>query len=117
MKHSAVLSAVVMTLALSACDRSYRTTHVAPSSVIAIPVPQPADSIRNPGVGRSPTRSSYQGWINPSPPVARSTTPTEHFVDMQRQATPLEAMTKQERSVALLALLTLGRFNDGLSVR
>jgi hypothetical protein len=112
-KHSAVLSVVVMALALGACDR---TTNVAPASVMAIPVPQPASSMRNPGVDRSPTKSSYQGSINPSPPVARSTTATEARVDRPRQATPL-AMTKQEKSLALLTLLTLGRFNDGSSAR
>jgi len=114
MKHSTVLSAVVMALALNACDR---TTDVAPASVIAVPVPQPAGSMRNPDVGQLPTTSSYQGSINPSPPVARSTTPAEAFVDMQRQATPLGAMTKQERSMALLTLLTLGHLNDGPPAR
>ena len=59
MKHSIVFSAVVMSLALSACDN--RPAPVAPTTVITVPVPGPAGPTGAPGSTGPTGATGYTG--------------------------------------------------------
>ena len=58
MKYSMVFSAVLMALALSACDRP---TVVTPAAVVAVPVPRPAGPTGATGSTGSTGATGYSG--------------------------------------------------------
>lgn len=77
MKYSMVFSAVLMSLALSACDKP---TVVNPAPVATVSVPGPAD---------------------PSIPAATPATSAASPTSLQSKANPQGVMTKQEESLGM----------------
>ena len=92
MKHSMVLVAVWMALAVSACDKPAVVTPAAQDTVPGSTGPTGAT-----GFAGSPTRANG----DPSLPAAAPATPTESPTSVRNSATPLEEMTKQEKDVAM----------------
>jgi len=93
MKHSMVLSAILMALALSACDKP---TAVNPAAVVTVPVPGPAGPTGATGSTASPGRST-----DPSLPAATPAASSASPAGLQSKANPQGVMTKQEESMAM----------------
>jgi hypothetical protein len=95
MKYPIAFSAVLIALALSACDKP---TVVTPAAVVTAPVPGPAGPT---GATGSLTTTSPGGSTDPSVPAATPATSADSPTSLQRKANPQGAMTKQEESMAM----------------
>lgn len=92
MKYSIVFSALLMSLALSACDRP---TVANPPAVVAAPA---AGFV---GLSGSPATASPGMVTDPSLPAATPITSATTPASLQNKANPQGAMTKQEESMAM----------------
>ena len=98
MKYSMVFSAILMALALSACDKP---TVVNPAAVVTVPVSGPAGPSGAPGSTGSPTSASPGTSTDPSLPAAAPITSGASPTSVQSKANPQAVMTKQEESMAM----------------
>jgi hypothetical protein len=98
MKYSTVFPAVLMALALSACDRP---TVVSPPAAVTVPVPAPAGPTGAAG-STGPTTTASPGMsTDPSVPTATPANSTASPTSLQSKANPQGVMTKQEESMAM----------------
>ena len=97
MQYSMVFSAILMTLALSGCDKP---TVVNPP-VVTVPVSGPAGPSGAPGSIGSPTTASPGVSTDPSLPAATPITSGASPTSLQSKANPQGVMTKQEESMAM----------------
>jgi len=98
MKYSMVFSAVLVGLALSACDRP---TVVNPPAAVTVPVPAPAGPTGAVGSSGSPTTAALGMSTDPSVPAATPANSTASPTSLQSKANPQGVMTKQEESIAM----------------
>lgn len=98
MKYSTVFSALLMALALSACDKP---TVVNPAAVVTVPIPGPAGPTGATGSTGSPTTASPGVSADPSLPSATPGTSAVSPASLQSKADPQKTMTKQEESIAM----------------
>jgi len=98
MKYTMVLSAVLIALALSACDKP---TVVNPAAVVTAPVPGPAGPTGATGSTGSLTTTSPGASTDPSVPAATPAASADSPTSLQSKANPQGAMTKQEESIGM----------------
>ena len=98
MKYSITSSAVLIALALGACDKP---TVVPPAAVVTVPAPGPVGAIGATGSTGSLATTSPGGSTDPSVPAATPATSTTSPTSLQSKANPQGVMTKQEESIGM----------------
>ena len=98
MKYSMVFSAVLMALALSACDRPFALT---PAAVATAPVPGPADPTGATGLTESLATTASGMFTDASLAVPTPVTSADSSTGLQGKANPQGVMTRQEESMAM----------------